>query len=149
MWWLLIALSGEADAGKAERQARRELREVKRHTQVLTDATDEYWRALRWADYTRAAGHMVDAQARAEWVIDQTEEPDFKIQNAEVLSIQVGPVLPDEPYARRASVLVQIEAYPPKTQTLKKDTRVQTWTLTHAGWVVLPGDEYGSSTRER
>jgi hypothetical protein len=149
MWWLIAALHGDAEAGKDERQARRELRVVRRHTTTLTTYTDEYWRALRWSDFSRAAGHMADPEHRARWVVAESEAPEVRIQSAEILTITVGPELTEGDHIREAHVLVQIEGYAPKSQMLEKDTRDQVWVLTAAGWFVEPGQEYGVSTRER
>jgi len=147
MWMLLALLTSDADAGKAERDARRELRAVRRHTQVLTDSADDYWRALRWADYTRAGAHIADPKRRADWVIQESERASLKIQSAEVLSILVGE--PDEYGSREATVLVQIEGYSNASQKLTKETRTQEWVLLTSGWFVGDGEEYGVLPGER
>lgn len=149
MWWLLAALSNDADAGKAEREARREVRMVRRHSQTLATFTDEYWRAVRWSDYTRAAQYLEDPIQRANWVIDQSESPELRIQTATVLTISIGPALEEGEHLREAQALVQIEGYTPKSQTLQKDTRVQLWVLTPNGWYIDPGQEFGESAGER
>lgn len=144
MWWLLPLLSTDAQAGKVEREARREARAIDKHMRSLGELNTSYWRALRWGDVTAAAAYLADPMRRTQWVANEATQPSFRVQSAEVLRIEVGPEVTGEPYLREAVSLVQLEGYAPSSQRLEKTTRTQTWQLGPGGWFIETGDEYGT-----
>ncbi|MCB9763965.1 MAG: hypothetical protein H6739_29615 [Alphaproteobacteria bacterium] len=144
---LILALlapgcSAERQALRAERQ---EARTIRMEARRLSEAADLYWRALRWEDLGTVAGFLENPDHRVQWMADDpTVRGGYRYRSAQVMRVDVAPLNPDDPAARReATVMVRIEGYQVNEQVIRQQLLTQTWYRTRSGWWVEPGQEYG------
>jgi hypothetical protein len=104
---------------------------------TLADSASHYWTYVRWGDLGHATVYLSTAEQRTA-VANFSAAPPWRITEAEVLSAEVGSLLPKDlrPRSREGTVLVRIERYDERVGKVESSNIEQFWAKEGGRWRV-------------
>jgi hypothetical protein len=120
-------------ACSAERMA---LVKDRAETARLGESAQVYWHAMRWGDHPAAAAFIEDPDARFAWLERVTEVRIRHYRSAEVINVDAGPFLENDPRGiqREGVVTAKVAYYTMPSQVLKQTMIKQDWYRANGGW---------------
>lgn len=104
---------------------------------TLSDSASQYWTYVRWGDLGHAAEYLATAEQRTA-VANFVTNPPYRITDVQVISAEVGSLLPKElrPRSREGTILVHIERYEDRKGKVEASTVEQFWAKEAGHWKV-------------
>ena len=104
---------------------------------TLAESASQYWTYVRWGDLPHAAQYLSTAEQRLA-VASFSASPPWRMTDAQVLSAEVGALLPKEnrPRSREGTVMVRIERYDERVGKVETSNIEQFWAKEAGRWRV-------------